>query len=198
MNHRDTACCLLIDEISLKTNLQYDNNNDIIVGYEDLGNGNRGNRLATSALAFMIRGISSNWCQPLGYVFSSSACKADQIKQLMYSCLSKCKEIGLNVLVVVSDQGPNFQQLTNLLQVSITQPYFFHNDSKYFYMFDTPHLLKSIRNNLHKYDFHFSNRVGNMTQIAKWDVINISHAYDTKTLEQDINQYHALLKTRAR
>jgi hypothetical protein len=35
MHLHDKACCLMIDEISLKSNLQYDRYNDIIVGYED-------------------------------------------------------------------------------------------------------------------------------------------------------------------
>ena len=37
MSKRDKVCCLMIDEVSLKRNLQYDRYNDLIVGYEDMG-----------------------------------------------------------------------------------------------------------------------------------------------------------------
>jgi transposase-like protein len=37
MSNRDKNCTLLIDEISIKSNLQYDRHNDIIIGYEDYG-----------------------------------------------------------------------------------------------------------------------------------------------------------------
>ncbi len=59
-------CTLTMDEVSLKTNLQYDQTNDEMVGVEDFGDGSRSNELATCALVFMARGIKENWKQPFG------------------------------------------------------------------------------------------------------------------------------------
>ena len=68
-------------------------------------------------------------------------------------------DIGLVVKCVVTDQGSNNQSLfDNYLKVSPSKPYFTVNDNKIFVMYDPPHLLKSIRNNFHKYDLCFDGR----------------------------------------
>ena len=46
--------------------------------------------------------------------------------------------------------------------VSGEEPFFEINGKKYFVLYDTPHLLKSVRNNLMTYYFEFGNKV------AKW------------------------------
>lgn len=172
----DRACSLIIDEISLKCNLQYDRHADHVVGYDDKGPGFcRSQAKATSALVFMLRGTATNWSQPVGYVFTSSACKASDIKQLLLRCLSECVKTGAIVNVVISDQGPNFQQLTNLLGVTIEKPYFMYEDRKYFYMYDTPHLMKSVRNNLEKHNISFDKN-----KTATWDVIKNCYEIDKK------------------
>ena len=176
MTDRDKTCSLLIDEISLKAHLQYVRHDDIIVGYEDTGTyGQRSNNIARYALVFMLRGLAANWTQPLGYVFTSSACQADVVKTMLFDCLDKCKVAGAFVKVVLSDQGPNFQSLVNKLGISTNEPYFFHNGSKYFYMYDPPHLIKSIRNNLYKYTFQFDKN-----KIAKWDIKQKFFVRDSK------------------
>jgi hypothetical protein len=95
---------------------------------------------------------------------------------MLYECLDKCERAGCKVRVVISDQGPNLRSLATHLKVKPSQPYFFHCSRKYFYMFDPPHLLKSIRNNLHKYVFQFENTKQDKSKkpynIASWDVIN--------------------------
>jgi hypothetical protein len=158
----DKTCVLLLDEMSLKSNLQYSSVRDEIVGLEDFGNGDRTNNVATSVLVAMLRGIRRKWKQPFVFFFTHTSCKAAKLKEILLKCLDKAKDIGLNVVGVVSDQGPNLSQLSTLLEIKVDKPYFEHCGSKVFYLFDTPHLMKSIRNNLRKHDFHFSGKV------AKW------------------------------
>lgn len=38
-----------------------------------------------------------------------------------------------------------------------------YEDDKIFFMYDTPHLLKSVRNNLKKYDFTYNNETYSWT-----------------------------------
>lgn len=176
MTEREKVCSVLIDEINLKSHLQYDRQNDLITGYQDLGSfGGRSNAKAKSALVFMIRGLSTNWCQPLGYVYTASACKSHVIKALLLDCLDKCREAGAVPKVIISDQGTNFQQLVKSLGISVDKPYFEHKDKHYFYMYDPAHLIKSIRNNLFKYSFLID---GNKT--ATWDVIKQFYKMDSK------------------
>ena len=176
LKDHEKTCCLLIDEINFKSHLQYDRHNDNVVGYEDLSVfGGRSPKLAKSALVFMLRGMSSNWTQPIGYVFSSGSCNAEVVQSMIFHCLDKCCEIGAEVKVVISDQGSNFQQLVKKLDVTINKPYFTHGLKNYFYMFDPPHLIKSIRNNLFKYDVHY-----NQNKIASWSVIRKFFDLDSK------------------
>ena len=109
----------------------------------------------------MVRGIALNWKQAVGYVMTQSGCKVEVLKSLLFDCIHKLHSIGLTVLVVISDQGSNFLQLTKHLGVCSEKPYFENGDKKHFYLFDPSHLIKSVRNNLNKDDFSFDNNKQN-------------------------------------
>ena len=168
MHENDDAsklCSISMDEISLKTSLLYDSTKDEVVGVEDLGDGKRSARVATAAVVFMARGITGNWKQPLGYYLVNEACSSDVLKEKLMQIIDQVTSIGLKVHAVVSDLGTNFQKLLKDLKISPTKPWFMHNGRKIFYVFDTPHLIKAVRNNLLNYDFHFGKKV------ACWDHI---------------------------
>ena len=67
--------------------------------------------------------------------------------------------------MLVCDQSTTYQRAQRLLGVTVKEPYFFVNERKYFFLYDPPHLIKSIRNNLHNTGF----RVG--LKEATWKVI---------------------------
>lgn len=60
-------------------------------------------------------------------------------------------------MALISDQGSNFAQSVNNLNISPERPYFLAADEKIYIFFDTPHLVKSLRNNLFKYKFKVNN-----------------------------------------
>ena len=153
MNEQEKLCTLCMDEISLKTNLFYDISKDRIVGLEDYGSGTRTNKVANSALVLLLRSISGKWKQPLGYALVNGGCLKEEMEEPMKGAIDKVEGIGLKVVVVMSDLGSNFQSLANHLGVTPERPWFIHNQKKYFLMFDPPHLIKCIRNNLMKYTF---------------------------------------------
>lgn len=171
MTVRDKTCALLIDEMSIKSNLYYNSASDKIIGFEDTGDDDRTRTIASSVLVFMVSGLASRWKQPLGFFFVGTSCSAVKVRNLLYKCLTKTTSIGLNVTAVVSDQGSNFYMLCNLLSVSVDKPFFEYNGKPYFYLFDPPHLLKSIRNNLQKHVFEFGDK-----QQALW--AHICQLYD--------------------
>ena len=78
------------------------------------------------------------------------------MEDLMKEAIDKLESIGLDVVVVMSDQGSNFHSLAKRLNVTPDQPWFIHNNKMYFLMFDPPHLIKCVRNNLMKYSFQFA------------------------------------------
>ena len=155
MSEMEKLCTLCMDEISHKTNLHYDISRDIIVGLEDFGSATRTNKVANSALVFLLRSISGKWKQPLGYVLVNGGCPVKEMEEL-------------EVVVVMSDLGSNFRSLANHPGITPEKPWFMLNGKRYYLMFDPPHLIKCIRNNLMKYTFKF----GQYT--AKWqDIVDL-------------------------
>ena len=172
MNLREKECTLCMDEISLKTNLFYSVPADKIVGLEDFGGGYRTNKVATSAF-LLIRSISGNWKQPLAYYLVNGGCPTDTMEDIVKEAIDKLECIGLNVVVVMSDEGLNFYSLATRLKVAPDEPWFMHNGRKIFFMFDPPHLIKSVRNNLMKYSLRFGEHV------ASWKVIEAVYGRDS-------------------
>ena len=172
MSESSKLCTITMDEMALKANLLYDPGKDEVIGVEDFGKGERSGLIATSALVFMARGINENWKQPLGYLLVHESCSSDKIKAKLLDMIDEVTSIGLHVTTVVSDLGSNFQKLIRSLGITPTQPWFSHKGQKIFYLFDTPHIIKAIRNNLMKYNFHFDEKV------ASWDHIQVVYNRD--------------------
>ena len=91
---------------------------------------------------------------------------------LIREAIDKLDVIGLRIVVVMSDMGSNFYSLANHLGITPEKPWFMHNNKVYFLMFDPPHLIKCIRNNLMKYSFKFGNLV------ASWKDIEVFYDKD--------------------
>ena len=168
MDEKEKLVTLCMDEMSLKTHLYYDIAADKIVGLEDYGSGYRTNKVSTSGLVFLVRSITGGWKQPLGYALVNGACPREEMEMLMKEAIDKLEGIGLTVVVVISDMGSNFQSLANHLNITPENPWFIHNNQKYFVMFDPPHLLKCVRNNLMKYPFKFGMYTASWKDIEKF------------------------------
>ena len=168
MDEKEKLVTLCMDEMSLKTHLYYDIAADKIVGLEDYGSGYRTNKVSTSGLVFLVRSITGGGKQPLGYALVNGACPREEMEMLMKEAIDKLEGIGLTVVVVISDMGSNFQSLANHLNITPENPWFIHNNQKYFVMFDPPHLLKCVRNNLMKYPFKFGMYTASWKDIEKF------------------------------
>ena len=68
---------------------------------------------------------------------------------------------------VIFYQGASNQKLVKLLDVTVETPFFCHGDNKVFVLFDPPHLLKSVRNNLKNHDFLLDDKVISWKYIEK-------------------------------
>ena len=166
MSDISKLCTLCMDEISLKRNLLYDISTDEVIGFVDLGAGQKRKLIATSALVVMARGIADNWKQPLGYFLVHESCKSSDIKKILFDAIEKIFSIGLKVVCVISDLGSNFQQLVRELGITPTHPWFFTDSGKkIIFLYDTPHLIKAVRNNLINYNFQFNGKVASWTDV---------------------------------
>jgi hypothetical protein len=166
MNSISKICSLCIDEMSLKTNLIYDISADEVLGFVDLGAGKKCELIATSALVVMACGMADKWKQPLGYFLVHESCKSIDVKRILFDAIDKLDSIGLKVVCVISDLGSNFQKLVRELGVTPTQPWFLtESGKKIIFLYDPPHLIKAVRNNLMKYDFHFGGKVASWQDV---------------------------------
>ena len=108
MSEASKMCTIVLDEMSIKANLYYDSTKDELIGLEDDGE-MKSNRVATSALVFMVHGVNENWKQPVSYYFSNEAYQCGKVKTKLFQVIDKMKSIGLEIVAVISDLGSNFQ-----------------------------------------------------------------------------------------
>lgn len=135
LNEKEKDCIICVDEMSIKSNLFYDIGRDKIIGFQESCSKNTLD-IATSALVVMARGVACSWKHPIAYFFYKSAVPSQEIKVILFEAIKRLNATGLNVLGVVSDQGPNFQKLVKYeLKISPETPYFFFNDNKFFLFF---------------------------------------------------------------
>ena len=122
---------LLLDEMSLRKGLGFDQASDTIVGFQDTGL-SRSKSLATHALVVMAVGFIQKWKYPLGYFFSSSTMKAEEVKDILEESVIKMEEAGFEVLGVTTDQGSNFEKTFKVLGVTPHYPKFQLGNKIYF------------------------------------------------------------------
>lgn len=92
---------------------------------------------------------------------------AQQLKRIINNLILKCFTIGLTVRGLVCDQDRTNQFLYKTVGVSLDQPYYILEGHKITYIYDVPHLIKSIRNNMINYDLV----IDGSNRIASWNVV---------------------------
>ena len=156
MEEKDHNCVLMFDEMSMKSSLSYNRHGDMIEGFEDFGLLGSTKYVANHALAFMVRGLASKWKQCIGYFLTSGPASPAMLQSLTRQAINKLAAIGLTVKALICDQGSNNRAFIETLEkVNESKPYITHNGSKIFVLYDPPHLLKNVRNNLKKHGFSF-------------------------------------------
>ncbi len=160
---QDRDCVLVWDEMHIKELIQYNKFTDKLEGIVDMGP-NIGRKLegANEALVFMVQGINMKWKFALSYYFSNNNTKAEDLGQLVQEHILKLRDIGLKVRICVCDMAFTNRSLYKTWNVSEMHPYCKYNDEKVYFIHDTPHLIKLVRNNLMKYDFVIKKKIGNM------------------------------------
>jgi hypothetical protein len=136
---------LLHDEITIKSDLVFDQRSNELVGFvegkEDL---------ATHALVFYVIGITTNLKTSLGF-FPTRNATAGDLYPLFWRAIglleNKC---GLKVVSSTSDKATPNQRLYDMQGAG--QAYktvnLFASDREVFFISDAPHLMKTVRNNL--------------------------------------------------
>lgn len=174
MDEIDRCCCLMFDEIALDSLLTYDKRWDNIVGFEDM-DGNKTFKYADHALVFMIQGIHRRYKQPISYHFSQGGMNSTQLRVIIKNTISTLQEVGLNVICTVCDQySANVNAIKTLKEeckkiCASDIDLFDINGQEVVAIYDPPHLLKGVRNNLISYDMTFIKE--NIKMKANWNHI---------------------------
>ena len=151
MNHN---VAIAFDEMSIKQGLMYNPGTDRVEGFEDFGDIGQTKYIANHTTVFMVRGLASKWKQPIGYFLSSGPVKSSILATLAKTCIEKVDKTGLNVVALVCDQGSNNRSfLQKKEKVAVNKPFLNIGTKKVFVFYDSPHLLKNVRNNLKKGGF---------------------------------------------
>lgn len=155
----DRICNLIFDEMSVQAAVQYVPHADLVCGFQDMGGGDRKPVFADHALVFIARGIRKKWKQPIAYTFVESATKTVDLVRLIKLVVKALQDAGLKVVSCVCDQGTSNVAAINFLKARTREDCvkngneckflgFLVGNDEIIPIFDPPHLLKCIRNNL--------------------------------------------------
>ncbi|KAK7465210.1 hypothetical protein BaRGS_00037614, partial [Batillaria attramentaria] len=166
-------CAVVMDEMTIKEQVSYNRERDEIEGLEDFGGGGRTEHVANHATVFLVRGLISHWKQPIGYFLSSGPIDSKRLHSLLLECIDKVQAAGMEVKVVIADQGTNNRKMfEKFCGITDDDPFFFHHERKVHVLYDPPHLLKTVRNNFKRTGFSI-----NGTDI-NWQYVETFYHFD--------------------
>ena len=151
---------LVIDSMSLKEHVEYDNSIKRVIGYVDLGcfSQSETEELAKEALVVMLVGLRGQWKIPVAYYLVKGIYAALQAG-IICGTIMMCYEFGLCVMSVTCNGTGHNLKTMNLLGASLQagaelHAFFDHlcnSDLSIGVFLDPPHMIKLFRNMLHKF-----------------------------------------------
>lgn len=164
----EKKCVILLDEVSIMKSIEYNKILDEIEGFKDLGPLGRTPTFGSHALVVMLRGLYKKWKFPFCYFFTGNGVKGDDLVIIIKTCIEKgVTKLNLIPTSIVYDQGTQNQRMFKLLGGTEDRPFTIINDNKIFWIYDMPHLVKSIRNNLLSGDFEIDSSIISFKDIRK-------------------------------
>ncbi|XP_062405523.1 uncharacterized protein LOC134095835 isoform X3 [Sardina pilchardus] len=184
MANEEKNCAIVIDEMAIKNQLDYNRRLDCVDGLTERG------KMATQAMVFVARAINGKWKQAIGYFLTASTMPGEEIAAKLRETVAYLESSGLNVKCVVCGQGPTNEEAMKILGASldinedgdVSHCINIEKDKKIPLIFDVPQLVKAIRNNLkqhpiniqgnevswrHLQDFYLKDRKGVIRRAPK-------------------------------
>lgn len=149
-NQKD--CAIVIDEMSIKEQLQWDKKNSKFVGHVDYGfiQGEKPGTMAKNALVLMISGLQKPWFVPIAYFLTNSV-KANILKQIIIEALNILHEVGAEVHCIVFDGAPKNISMADKLGCNMQNlvgefPHPSQPHKNVHVILDIAHMIKVTRN----------------------------------------------------
>lgn len=181
----DKNVSLLFDEMHIKAGLVYNRSSGRIIGFTDLGEINTeldkfGSKIknidkeesspdiATHVLAFMARGMFKRFNYPIAY-FASRGYDSDQLYPIVWESVRVLESLGLQVRAFVCDGASPNRKFFKMHQMAENENcsddgvvYWTYNryrkGERIYFFSDTPHLIKTVRNNIENSHAHNNTR----------------------------------------
>ena len=144
----------MIDAMSMKQMITYDQRSQSLTGYVDIGIGPEEDAEAKEVLVFMLVGLRARWKAPVAFFFTRGL-QAEVQTQLVKNCLEKLHDLGFSIDAITMDGHATNIAMTKMLGSNLDidseqfQPYFvFPDGHKTFVILDACHMVKLVRNML--------------------------------------------------
>jgi len=135
---------------------------------------------ADKALTFMVRGVKRKFKQPVAFYLTESGIKTPDLVVALKEIIRAVQSTGLKIIATVYDQAPTNVVANNILLKETVESYtreglekqclgFGIDGHEIVPLYDPPHLLKGVRNNLVTKDLTYY--VNGERKIAKWSHI---------------------------
>lgn len=191
----DRDCLLTWDEMGIKEYIEYNKFYDMFEGLEDFANHGRTLEAANEVLVFMVRGINTSWKFPISYYYSKDATTSELLEVIVEENITALQNIGLKVRVAVCDMSFTNQGLYRNWSLTQSTPFKTFNNQRIYFIHDTPHLIKLVRNNLMKHNFFLN--YGGKQQKVKWSHITSFYNKDRRVssrMAPKLTNSHVYLK----
>lgn len=113
-------CSIVFDEVALTPHIAYVESQDEVQGVKDLGD-ERELKYADHALVFMVRGVCSNWRQPIGYYFCEGTVAAASLIKILKDIVRELSLSDMIPVALICDQGSTFRSAINMLRKNTEQ-----------------------------------------------------------------------------
>lgn len=167
MTIKSKECILCVNEMSIKSFLFYDFKKDEIIGFHNTGF-MKSCEVTKSVMVLMIRGLHSDWKQPISYFFVAAPCTGYDLQNIIFQCVQRLGNITFNVKLMISNLGSNFKRFTDEQCITPQTPYFKVENREIVYIFDPHHLLKATRNNFFNYRFKSQNKIAEKIHLTNF------------------------------
>ena len=139
----DKSVILMVDEIHIKPSFDYKGGSIVGSAFDTA-------EAATSAYVFMISSIMSKY-KDVVHIIPAKCMKAEILHDILRTIIIGLEKIGFQVICVITDNNAINGKALSLFakppKLSIVYPHPVESSRPLFFMYDSVHLLKCIRNN---------------------------------------------------
>ena len=188
MTAEQKECAVCIGTLDVKANLYYDVKKDLVTGFHDV-DGIQRLEPAQTALVVMVRGLYHNWKQAISCSFLAHQEDYSDVRTYILKIISKMFGIGLSVRVLISDVETDFIGLSKECKINSRSPVFQVNNNKVYYLYDTAHLMKNVRECFTTNNIYFN------FKIARWEHITACYDHECNKpvrLAPQLTSYHII------